>query len=256
MSKHDNALRKCAATLAAAAGAAICLSAPTAMATSGSFKDTNTNLSVVQTQGFWRLFGSKVRFYVFTSSTRIQIQKVPLTNGGASFLFNETAFPYVKLHNAGVTVSPGMAGTFSGFASISTNQSDKYIACTFLDGGVTRNAWIHIISSAPGGDSVTIHEWSYNDSLDGSGTIKTLSSAIVTKKLALTDGTVKLLWTNKNEDGVARYQIQAKDADGSWRAVDSDAAGDGRYSVKTAPADAYRLVVETIDGATEEVAFE
>ena len=67
--------------------------------------------------------------------------------------------------------------------------------------------------------------------------------------------TAKLHWTNDNEDGVARYEVQAKDGAGEWAAVDSDVPGEGSYAAKVSADAVCRLVVENIDGSTDEIDF-
>ena len=84
---------------------------------------------------------------------------------------------------------------------------------------------------------------------------KPLSDSVTTRKLDLSDGRAKLHWANTNEDGVARYEVQAKDASGAWRAVDSSAPGESRYSATVAKDATCRLVVEMVDGKTHEANF-
>lgn len=134
-----------------------------------------------------------------------------------------------------------------------TGYADKFFAIRFRDAGAgnaIRYGWLHIVSHfAP--QQIQIDTWGYNQT---GGNIRTLSDTVTAKKLALSDGRLKLNWTSKNEQGVARYEVQARDAAGQWASLDSDAPGAGRYSTTVAPG-VYRLVVEKVDGTVEVMAF-
>ncbi len=134
---------------------------------------------------------------------------------------------------------------------ITFNTDTAYAGIRFKKGGVPYYGWLHIESSSF--NHVTVDKWAYKD--EASGTIMTLSDSVTTRKTGLTDGRVKLHWTNANEDGVARYEVQAKNAAGTRQALDSDTPGEGRYTAKANGAAECRLVIEQIDGTREEVEF-
>jgi hypothetical protein len=173
------------------------------------------------------------------------------TDAGGNLMFHKTAsgtsIPMAVL-SSGVTVSAGL-GAFQSAALNPSGVSNKYYAMSFNDSG-TKYGWVHVVSST--GNILIMDLWSYNAA---GGTIKTLSDSVTTSRLALTGGKEKLHWSNDNEDGVARYEVQSKDASGAWQAADSDVPGSSSYSAKIDSGKTCRLVVEMTDGSTKEIDF-
>lgn len=239
--------RKCSPVLAAAAGAAVCFGGGNVWATSGNVAASNAGATsfVAPSIGI-KLFGSAVTFALNTSIAGGYFYGA---TAGLFFDMQGTSSAKVIRHfAAGVPVAGLTFFRKSGF--FNPNQSNNYIAARFTNGG-TRYGWVHCISTNSNGKQLRIDTWSYNAS---GGGIKTLDESITSKKLSLSDGRVKLNWSNANEEGVARYEIQAKGADGKWSAVDSSVPGEGSYAA-TVQAGEYRLKVESVDGATRELAF-
>ena len=125
---------------------------------------------------------------------------------------------------------------------------DKYIKIRFND-GTQYYGWSQFQLS---GNTFLFGAWSYAP--EGSN-IPTLADSVTAQKLGLADGREKLVWSNANEDGVARYEVQAKDASGAWNAVSSEAPGAGMYSMAAPKGAQCRVVVEKVDGSTEHIAF-
>lgn len=149
--------------------------------------------------------------------------------------------------NSGVSVSAGL-----NFANTvgTLGATNKYFAFSFEDSG-TKFGWVHVIDATDIG-FLRIDTWAYNTL---GNPIKTLSDSVTTSRLALTDGKEKLHWSNDNEDGVARYELQSQDASGAWQAAGSDVPGSGSYSAKVDSGKTCRLVVEMTDGSTKEIDF-
>ena len=259
MKTKRNLSRKCSAVLAAGTGVAVCLSGG------------GTAHGAIQT-GPLRLnafngvtattFVSGNQIYAFSVSAgrgRIQLNdsggKLRAGFVGSSILMNDTvAGTYAAMHPAGVTESAGLANGFDNLNKLPTGagSDDKYLAVYFkLNGATFHYAWIHVISCST--TTLTADTWGYEDTPDGS--IKTLADSITTRRLALAGGHMKLHWSNKNEDGVSRYEVQTKDSSGEWQAIDADTPGDGRYATKVTGGTDYRLMVEKVDGTTETVDF-
>lgn len=245
--------RKCSAALAAGAGAAVCLtgggpaqaafvSGPIAVTNGGqtvwAAGDTMWAFGHQASWGFWVSGGGRIGFSWAAGSGSLN-GTVPGTG------------VMIAAHSAGVTISAGMANGFADHLKVPSNVVNEYFAVRFKAGG-TRYGWLRAVSSNAGGTSVTIDRWGYDNA---GGTCKTLSDSVTTQKLSLSDGRVKLHWSNANEDGVARYQVQTQDALGAWHPTGSETPGEGRYAA-VVPQDAVcRLVVEKVDGTAEEIGF-
>ncbi len=243
--------RKCSAMLAAGAGVAVCLTGGGAQGAfvTGNIKGVSNTTSVFGVGGSPKAFGGSISWHLNVVSGRIVFNTGTIS---MSCPLNRTGGPgkYIAMHPAGVTVSNGM-GTFDNVRQVPNSVSDKYIATRFVKGG-TRYGWLHVVSSNGTGTSITIDKWGYENT---GASVKTLSESVTTQKLGLSNGQVKLHWTNKNEDGVARYEVQAKDASGAWKAVDSSTPGEGHYAAMVAGGSECRLVVEKVDGATQQINF-
>lgn len=249
--KDMNSLkRKCSAALAAGAGVAVCLTGGgpvQAVFISGSIAGTNAGVTVFAPADSVFAFGSLARWYLNNA-------------GGGRISFSWFSDPgvlngtgvgsYAAAHGAGITVSAGMPNGFHNLCWVPSSLSDKYFAVQFLSG--TRYGWLHVVSSNAAGGSITIDKWGYENT---GGTCKTLLDSVATQTLRLSDGRVQLHWTNANEDGVARYEVQAKDASGAWQALGSEAPGDGHYAAVAAANSECRLIVEKVDGTTADIGF-
>jgi hypothetical protein len=241
--------KKCSALLAAGTGAAVCLTGGGVHAVNGNISASNGANSTFATGAsgstLVNLFGSKATMFVDQLSS-IPSAKFFTASGGFLAIRNNigsAAWP------ASVTVGSTL-GTATLFATVQNTIADKYLALSFVDTG-TKYGWVHIVSCGnPSGLQIDL--WSYNGA---GGTIKTLSDSVTTSRLALSDGKVKLHWSNDNEDGVARYEVQSQDASGAWTAADSDVPGSGSYSAKVDSGRTCRLVVEMTDGSTKEIDF-
>ena len=99
---------------------------------------------------------------------------------------------------------------------------------------------------------MTLDQWGYENT---GASIHTLAGSVTARKLGLADGREKLVWSNANEEGVARYEVQTKDAAGQWHAVSSEAPGAGMYSMAVPAGAECRVVVEKVDGTAEHIAF-
>ena len=242
-------LRKSSALLAAGAGAAVCLTGGGAQAigVSGDIFDSNGktlfNISSVlkacSSQASWILEtypGNGILGFYFEAATG---------------MLHNTDNLYVLPHNAGVTVSESMPGIFRDYLRIPNGLSDKYFAVRYNNlGGGVRYGWLHVISTTA--DTIALDKWGFENT---GASIKTLADSVKTRKLGLADGREKLVWTNANEDGVARYEVQAKDASGAWRALRSEAPGAGMYSIAVPSGAQCRIVVENVDASAGNIGF-
>lgn len=194
------------------------------------------------------LFSGADRAKVFCSSDGLGKIQFSAASKAAVFARNGA---YVRVLKANVTLPGGYS--FADSLKAPSNTVNKYFAVRFNSGG-NKYGWVHVQSPSSDGSWLKVTRWGYNDQVGG--TITTLADSISARQLSLSDGRVKLYWANANEDGIARYEVQTKDAvAGAWKAVRSDAVGAGAYSA-TVPSNAeYRVVVEKVDGTTEEVAF-
>ncbi len=245
--------RKCSAILAAGAGVAVCLTGGGAKAgfVSGSIKGTNGGQSVfaVGHNSLYACSKGAMWNLAYGSGTSNRINFSSQLGGGQ---LNGTAGAYAVAHNAGVAVNAAMGG-FADLRRVPDNVADKFFAVKFGSlGGELRYGWLHVVSSNAGGSSIQIDRWGYENT---GATCKTLSESVTTQKLGLSDGHTKVCWTNTNEDGIARYEVQAKDASGAWKAVDSSTPGEGHYAATVAGGSQCRLVVEKVDGATQQINF-
>ncbi len=247
------ARRECSAILVAGAGAAVCLTGGgAAHAVSGSINASNGRVTFdTSTYRTFKVFASKASFYIYTSSS-MDIE--PAGTNTTEVLMYGTD---VRKFAAGVLINSGIGGVWGGGQTSPPHQghgtllppvSDKYFAVRFTSGGL-QHGWVHVVTASD--TSIQLDTWGY----DGDGNITTLSDSLTTRKLPLADGRVKVHWSNANEDGVARYEVQAKDASGEWQAVDSVPPGEGAYAAKVDSGAECRLVVEKVDGETEEVEF-
>jgi hypothetical protein len=248
--------RKCSALLAAGTGAAVCLTGGSpAHAVNGMVSASNAGNSTFAVGSsvldYANVFGSKASFPIYQFTTQALHKNLgPVLGHPSTFLtFRTTGTGSVATWSASVTIG-SMLGSPDSVARALNGTTNKYIAAQFPDSG-TKYGWIHVVGSTYLG-GIQLDVWSYNNS---GGTIKTLSESVSTSRLALTDGQEKLHWSNDNEDGVARYEVQSKDALGSWQAADSDVPGSGSYSAKVDSGKTCRLVVEMTDGTTKEIDF-
>ncbi len=260
--KTENAHnRKCSAILAAGAGAAVCLTGGTghAAVVTDSIAGSNAGISSFSGTSVFgdngksiiKAFDSQVSWKLRTSAPGARFSwynNFPQINGVSAASVDGCLLADL---NADVTVSASMANQFGQNRKVPASVSDKYMAVRFRVSSLYYHGWIHIVTG--GNNNITLDTWGYQSTVEGS--IKTLSDSVTTRKLALSDGQTKLHWTNENEDGVARYEVQAKDAAGQWQAVDSNTPGDGAYAAKVDSDAECRLVVERVDGDTEEIAF-
>ena len=268
MKRKKMLTRKCSALLAAGTGAAVCLgsghfsgTAEAAIST-GRFRDSNAGGTATGTAS-WQ-DGPTFTAQAFNNGA---LTWLVTTNLGSLFFHPVNAGPtQMQIEgpgggnhpvNPGVSITSGLAWQSTIFMGSGTNFNDggnpKYFMVRFTtNGGANWNyGWwrMRFYSIA----NVLVKDWGFENNVDT--TLLTLSDTLVTRKLSLVDGKAKLHWTNKNEDGVSRYEVQKRDAAGEWREVDSDTPGDGRYTAKVAGEGEYRLVVEKVDGTTAAVDF-
>ncbi len=247
--------RECSAMLAAAAGAVVCLTGGGAVqAVSGSINASNGRVSFdYSSYPVFKVFGSRATFSIWTSSS---MDIKPIGGNGTELLMSAMN-TNVRKFAAGAPISSAIGGVWGGAQTSPPHQghgtllppvSDEYFAVRFTDGGI-RYGWVHVVNAT--NMMIQLDTWGY----DTDGNITTLSDSVTTRKLPLADGKVKVHWTNANEDGVSRYEVQAKDASGEWQAIDSDTPGEGVYAAKVDNDAECRLVVEMVDGTTEEVEF-
>lgn len=252
--KTDTTLfRKCSPALLAATGAAMCITGGgLARATTGTIKASNAGQSVFGSGDRPDAFGSLAEWWLATTGGIVYFSERPSI--GRPFLNGTLTFGQCDLvfHSAGVMISAGMPHGFNDIRLLVPNVSDKYIAVNFRVGTDERYGWVHVVSTNASATQITMDKWGYNAS---GGTIETLDESVTVKKLALSGGQVKLHWTNANEQGVARYAVEAQREDGTWAEVDSDTPGAGSYATKVEEGGACRLSVERVDGTTERIAF-
>jgi hypothetical protein len=231
--------RKCSALLAAGVGAAVCMTGGSpAHAVNGLVSATNGT----------SVFNGVTSIYLFGFKAAALLISPTMVDVGGSLSFVENGTGKFLNRFSSVTISSGLY--FGGGVASLSSTSNTYIGMSFNDGG-TKYGWVRVVDYT--NPTLTISNWSYNNSVGGS--IKTLSDSVTTSRLALSDGKEKLHWSNDNEDGVARYEVQSKDATGAWQAADSDVPGSGSYSAKVDSGKICRLVVEMTDGSTKEIAF-
>ncbi len=233
-------VRTSPAFLAAGVGAAVCLSASEASATSG------TKGPVVGSGSSAVLFGGQVH----------------IKNLGSNNL-------KVSLHTAGVraTRTSGKLVIFEGGYSLKSNSwwqkanvdaavgntPARYIGIRFVSAGELHYGWSRFwTEEGTGGRTFHFGEWSYNDT--AYYPIRTLGESIRASRLTLSGGKAFLHFVNANEEGVASYAIEVE-KDGGWEKVIGFAPGDGHYSFEAGAGAAHRLVTEWVDGTISLVAF-
>ena len=237
--------KKCSAILAAGAGAAVCLSGSPALAVSGPAGNNLVSMGGTQTE-----FGGKISLSVSMSflcgrgSNNTEMVRATFgmpwhiatyaSNAQCTSLFSGGSWAGCTLRVVGV---PG--------------GDNRYIKIRFNDGGGYKYGWSQYKDL--GGGTWQFGAWSYSNTVDGA--ILTLADSVKAQKLGLADGREKLVWSNANEEGVARYEVQAKDASGAWNAVSSEAPGAGMYSIAVPKGSNCRIVVEKVDGTAENIAF-
>ncbi len=255
MKNTSSSKRKCSAMLAAGAGVAVCVTGGGAVyAATGNIADSNGGNAVFPATVNMKAFGSLASFNVLLYGGKVAMTGATSRVGYPGVnptMVPVTVQPYAQMLNGGVAVSAGIPNAFWHVFYIPAGVSNKYLGVTFEVGPNTRYGWIHVVSTTL--SNITFDKWGSN-TLDAN-VINTLSDSVTMHKLDLSDGRAKLHWANTNEDGVARYEVQAKDASGAWRAVDSSAPGESRYSATVAKDATCRLVVEMVDGKTHEVSF-
>ncbi len=254
MKSKKSRKRKCSALLAAGAGAAVCLSGGAGHATIQSGTITGSNTKATFIRGTIKIFGSQASFYMNSSFYSMGISGFFPAWIDAGGYLGTAKFPRAGtnvMDLAGDVDLPG-ALNFQDDGVLKSSVSNKYLGVRFNASG-TKYGWLVYSTGAVGsGHDLALSSWGYQD--DG-GSIKTLSDSVSTHKLALSGSSTKLHWTNDNEDGVARYEVQTQDASGEWQAIDSDTPGEGVYAAKVDSDAQCRLVVEKVDGTTEEVKF-
>ena len=248
MKTSGNLIGKAAPLLGAAAGAAVCLNSvppATAAVVTGTIAGSNGGTSSFGGGDTINVFSTKAEWFIATVGQMF----FQYTAGNKGYVNNNGTNIVAVTQSASVTVSAGLPGSFNSQWVMPASVTDKYLAARFEDGG-TRFGWIHVVTANT--TNATIDLWGYENS---GASIKTASDTVAAKKLPLSDGRTKLTWTNANEEGVSRYEVQAKGADGAWSAVDSETPGEGAYAA-TLPGDReYKLVVELTSGKTSEVDF-
>lgn len=252
MITKTSATRKCSALLAAGAGATVCLTGcGTAHAAflSGSISASNAGKTVFVAEDHLKAFGSQVEWRLVGAGTNLDFSFMvgqPYLHGTAT----PASVPFEPL-NAGVTINTTL-GNWNDHRLAPLGLSNKYAAVRFRVVPTAWFGWLHFVATDAGGASITVDKWGYEST---GASCKTLSDSVATQRLGLSDGHIALHWTNANEDGVARYEVQTTNASGAWQAVDSCTPGAGHYAVNVPEDAACRLVVERVDGTSEEVAF-
>ncbi len=189
----------------------------------------------------------------------------------AKFRFNGVSFTHVtflsyayvavgglatanlRTFSAGQTLPLAGSPAYVGFGFWPTNVDGYYFAVRIGAAAPYTYGWVHVVSSTKDGLPVTIDSWGYNDV--AGQPIKTLAESVKTKRLTLSDGSVRLHWSNDNEEGVASYAAQVE-RNGEWTTFGTWPKGEGRYSVKSPETSARcRLVVESIDGVVSTFLF-
>ena len=247
MTRRERLKKLSSPVMAGSAAAAVCLSGGgVAHGVTGPMTVSNGTSSFTG-KGYIYAFVTQARWYksgptLFRSGTKSTAVSAVGFFGAAYF------------RSAGFTVGTARDPFMQAAVTISgpIGPVDRYIAVRFNPGSGNRYGWLHVVSRPGTNTSLQIDTWGYNTT---GGSIKTLSDSVSTKTLTLSDSRAQLHWTNKNEDGVSRYVVQARTGEDEWTEVDSDTPGTGHYEVNAEGQGAYRLVVEKIDGTTEEVTF-
>lgn len=240
--------RKCAAFLTAGVGAAVCLTSSQAFAAfkSGTIAGSNGGRTAFHINNKLHALDDIVSWKCTTSGGPNLY--LIASKGVGRFHVNGA---FIEAFDAGVVVGASLGGFGSG-VKIPLSISNKYFAVSFNSGG-THYGWLHVVSTNANGSELIVDRWGYQTTVNA--TCKTLTDAVSVKKLSLANGQTKLVWGNENEDGVARYEVQSQDAQGNWKTLDSRTPGDGSYSLNTPKDTTCRLVIEGVDGTTEQKNF-
>ena len=258
--------RKCSALLAAGAGAAICLTSGGAQAAmvTGLFRSSNTSAGTATGASDWkRAYFFDAKAFNVPGLNWMGIPNMIYLNIGAPAV-GVTTYLQVAGNPAGahLLMNPGQtidsALNWHNYVRMTTGtyfngSSEKYYAVRFTtnSGANWKYGWWRMTWIAT--DRIQVRGWGYQ-SLSDTATL-TLADSITARKLGLADGREKLVWSNANEEGVARYEVQAKDASGAWNAVSSEVPGAGMYSIAVPKGNECRVVVEKVDGTAENIAF-
>ena len=223
--------KKCSALLAAGAGAAVCLSGGPAQAISGLTGPILASMSSAPAFSGAIVLGNAMGVYF----------------GGNGPYSTQVAVsgPMVATYGPGINCE---TGTFTQGAQAPAGGPDRFVKIRF-NNGTQYYGWTQFTNNA---GVFELGAWSYMPV--GAG-IPTLADSVKAQKLGLADGREKLVWSNANEEGVARYEVQAKDAAGVWSAVSSEVPGAGMYSIAVPKGGECRVVLEKVDGTTEGIAF-
>ncbi|MGR3178857.1 MAG: hypothetical protein ACUZ8E_12460, partial [Candidatus Anammoxibacter sp.] len=120
---------------------------------------------------------------------------------------------------AGVAVTAGQA--FGSIGFMPDNLSNRYLAVKFDEGASPTNSrlfgWIKV-SSGAGGKTATVHSWGYQN--DG-GKIFTVADNFSSTVLNLSSGKNRIVWNAESEDGIARYDVERKEA-GKWITISAE----------------------------------
>ena len=233
--------RKCSALLSVGAGIAVCLAGSDALAVSGTGNNIIANSTAAE-------LGGKIQIRNVFSGSSIKCVGANATRlGGVGDSFSRV----LAIYAAGVNCNTAQrfSGQNASWMVINAGGADKYIKIKFTESGTTKYGWSQFRRN---GSTFEFGAWSYNNT---GANIKTLAESIVLKKLSLNKDTAKLHWTNANEEGVTRYEVQQKDSAGLWKKFQQMTPGEGSYSLSTAADAVCRLVVEHTDGSQETIDF-
>ncbi len=228
--------RSSPAILATTAGAAVCLSAVRSDAASGVGNIVESNVkSVTELSGKLRATNvSGNTLYLRPKSAAVTSAFVVKGGGGV-----------LKTYDSGVSCKTKVStATWNSFAYPGPGGASKYIKIRFKEGGVFKYGWSQFVRQEK---NFLFGAWSYNEAGDP---IKTLADCLTAARLPLTDGNVKLHWANLQEDGLAAYRLQKRNAAGAWEDVESFVPGDGTYSAIASGDGNFRILSEQVDGRT------
>ncbi len=219
------------ATLATLAGAAVCLSAVSNDAVSG----TAGHSVLPNTLGVSELSG-KIRVANIDGVTMMVGPLAALVTSAEIAGQGSSA----KTFSAGKSCKDPSNWQVSGKAPAGGNN--KYIKIRFKEDRTIKYGWSQFRKD---GSTFLFGPWSYNNS---GGGIKTLADTLTATRLPLAGGNVMLHWTNRHEDGLAAYHLQKQRAAGGWVDVESFVPGTGTYSVVASGHGRFRVVAEQVDG--------
>lgn len=239
--KKSNKFRASPVFLAGAAGGFICLSVGNAFAVNGTIGPV---LSSGTTNAQFA-FGGKIKLYNMnggnllcaTGANKTQFACTGTVNNRvlANYLYgnnckNADHWWGYSQHAAGVRV---------------TFTAPRYTKVRFDEGGGYKYGWLTLKKNA---SLLSVKEWSYA-STPGAA-ILTQTECLNTFQFSLSNGNLKLGWSNDAEDGVATYIVQQRE-NGAWQEREKWTPGEGCYTL-TAPAQyEYRLLIEYIDGSQD-----